>query len=215
MHVAYAQGPEMADKPIADDGLRSQRSESDGRASFDWTTGPRCRPRSRAVVVSGPDGNCTCISPLEFRRGRFIGEKPSSVSSDSLILTAISLALPLGYRGMVECEYRGQDSNLHIWGYQLKLTLSLSLALPFRASQARDSNPGDRPPSGRVEEPPACHLIIVSQGCTSKMRSSRQVEPDNERGECNDDQQVFHRRPCCAMAQRRRSPKSCARAAGW
>ena len=36
----------------------------------------------------------------KFRCGRFIGEKPSSVSSDSLILTAISLASPLGYRGV-------------------------------------------------------------------------------------------------------------------
>jgi hypothetical protein len=57
------------------------------------------RLRSRAASRSGPDRNCTCISPLKFRRGRFIGEKPSSVSSDNLILTWISLASPLGYRG--------------------------------------------------------------------------------------------------------------------
>src|SRR5262245_20151274 len=36
----------------------------------------------------------------EVHRGRFIGEKPSSASSDSLTVTATSLASPLGYRGL-------------------------------------------------------------------------------------------------------------------
>ena len=36
-----------------------------------------------------------------------------------------------------------------------------------------------------------------------------------EAGFALDPRRLFQRRPCCAMAQRRRSPKSCARAAGW
>jgi hypothetical protein len=99
-------------------------------------------------------------------------------------------------------------------------TYKSSLEMRFRkvvpANDPRLKEPIYYPPELEFNEEEQTYFQVYFigflEGLFESMSAIRSIETKNKIPDCV---AHFQRRPCCATAQTRRSPKSCARAAGW